>query len=116
MSNKCEKCNTELKVDPTKQLMSYPPQPCYYCPKCEPKSAWETYANQCETLISETYTTYYPIYLDDTKEGWSFKVSKHNGIETEGKPALERFVCVACVTMTRHVAEALYYAAWPTGE
>ena len=32
---KCGKCGTSLKIDPTVMLASFPPQPSYYCPSCD---------------------------------------------------------------------------------
>lgn len=36
---KCGKCGTALKIDPTVMLASLPPQPSYYCPSCDKVTA-----------------------------------------------------------------------------
>lgn len=56
---------------------------------------------------------YYPIYLENIDQGWSFGVEKSTGIETTGNPTFEQFFNAAKFFMSELTAQAMYYAAWP---
>lgn len=62
-------------------------------------------------MESEIKINHYLVSFDGP--GWSYKVSKENGIETTGNPTFEDFNEAAGLCVLLPIARAMYYAAWP---